>query len=150
MKNYLFCLAAIPLLSACGSAPINEKDKEPAAGEWQVSTLSERTIAKANAAVRDYQTCLNETAMRRAADRGDPRAVADAILRACENRLAGVKTAYDAENVPPAISERYLRKTRSQGAQSLLRYVMAVHAMRAAEEEEAAKNHPTSLRESPF
>lgn len=137
MKNYLFCLSALALLSGCGSDPI--KEEPPAGGEWRASVLSDATIAKANAAVRDYQTCLNETAQNRAADRGDPRAVADAILKLCETRLNGIETAYDAERVPAALAERYMRQVRSRGAQSLLRYVMTIHAMRAAEEEEAAK-----------
>jgi len=141
MKPYFISAFALLLLSACQTAPTS-KPPEPQAsesGEWRPSTLSEQTIAKANAAVKDYQICLNEQAGKRAGEKTDPRRVADEILKVCEERLAGVKTAYDTENVPAAISERYMRKTRSHGAQGLLRYLMSAYAMRVAEEEEAAQ-----------
>jgi hypothetical protein len=137
MKLYLSCLNAVLLLSACQSDPITQKPAPESA--WQASTLSEQTIAKANAAVLDYQQCLNVQAQQRVLQRADPRAIADAVLQACEARLGGIKAAYDAEHVPAAISERYMRQTRSRGAQNLLRFVMSVHAMRAGEEQEAAK-----------
>jgi hypothetical protein len=126
MKHVLpFALTGF-LIAGCQSAPIDD--------EWKPSTLSEETIAKANAAVRDYQKCLNDETLARINDQVDPRAIADAILKQCEYKLAPIKTAYDAENVPVSISERYLRKNRSRGAQSVLRFVMAAQAMRSTDE----------------
>ncbi len=140
MKNFFVIVISTGLLLAgCQSAPVAEKQTKQAEqkGQWEVSALSEQTIAKANAAVMDYRQCLaGETAVK-AKERFDPRDIANTILKACEERLAPIKTAYDAENVPATLSERYMRKTRSQGAQMVLRSVMAVHAMRAADEEEA-------------
>jgi len=117
------------LMAGCQSAPVES--------QWKPSTLSEQTIAKVNAAVRDYQKCLNDETLARVNDQADSRAIADTILRRCEHKLAPIKAAYDAENVPASISERYMRKNRSQGAQSVLRFVMAVQAMRSAEAAEA-------------
>jgi len=105
--------------------------------EWRPSTLSEETIAKANAAVLDYRKCLGEETKARAENRSDPRDIANTILKNCESRLPAIKAVFDAEKVPTTISERYLRKTRSQGAQGVLRIVMGVHAERAGEEEQA-------------
>ncbi len=142
-KTLLLAISAGLILVGCESKPEAEKpatDTAPSTQidqEWHPSTLSEQTIAKANAAVTDYRKCLGEEIKARAEDRADPREIANSILKNCENRLPAIKSAFDAENVPAAISERYLRKTRSQGAQSVLRTVMGVHAERAGQEEEA-------------
>lgn len=143
MKVIFSGLCALLLLAACNSStepakPLAQADSPEQT--WQPSTLSEQTIAKANAAVLEYRQCLSKEIGAKAEDRADPRDIANTILKNCEDRLPAIKTAYDAENVPAVISERYIRKTRSQGAQSVLRSVMAVHAMRAADEEEAKAN----------
>ena len=148
LKTLLLAISASLIFVGCDSKP--EAGKSPNSPsestqidqEWRPSTLSAETIAKANAAVLDYRKCLSEETKAKAENRADPRDIANTILKNCENRLPAIKAAFDAENVPVTISERYLRKTRSQGAQSVLRIVMGVHAERAGEEEEAkAANH---------
>ncbi len=142
-KTLLLAISSGLILVGCDSKPeAGKPPTDPAQStqidqEWRPSTLSGETIAKANAAVMDYRKCLAEETEARAENRADPRDIANTILKNCENRLPAIKTAFDAENVPAAISERYMRKTRSQGAQSILRTVMGVHAERAGEEEEA-------------
>lgn len=141
MKTYLTALVAASCLSACGSTPVAPEEaaeKADTQGQWQASTLSQQTIAKANAAVKGYQQCLNTETMAHVNDPFDSRVIADRILKQCETRLSGIKEAFDTEGVPAVISERYMRKNRSQGAQSVLRYVMSVQAMRAGEAEEKA------------
>lgn len=142
-----FVLACL-LLAGCQSAPEDQKQSAQAdqtSQEWQASTLSAETIAKANAAVLDYRQCLAKEAAARNQERGDPRAISNEILKTCEDRLPAIKAAFDAENVPAAISERYIRKTRSQGVQSVMFAVSSVQAQKAGEEEEAqntAKQKP--------
>ena len=136
MKGVLFLVLTGVLIAGCQSAPVKS--------DWKPSTLSAQTIAKANGAVRKYHQCLNDETLALADDRADPRAIADEILKRCEHKLMPIKAAFDAEQVPASISERYLRKTRSQGAQSVLRYVMAVHAVRSANEAEAQSAHPNA------
>lgn len=139
MQSYLSLILACALLVGCGSTPVTEKPAAAAEqkSQWQASTLSQQTIDKANAVVQDYRLCLSDETKARINDQGDSRAIADLILRQCEPRLTPVKTLFDAEQVPAEISERYLRKNRSHGAQFVLRTVMAAQAMRAGEEEEA-------------
>jgi hypothetical protein len=148
MQFHRSLVLACLFLVGCQSAP--EDQKQPAQAnqsgqEWQASTLSADTIAKANAAVQDYRQCLAKETTARNQDRGDPRAISNEILKACDNRLSAIKTAYGTENVPAVISERYIRKTRSQGVQSVLFAVSSVQAQKAGEEEEArnaAKRKP--------
>lgn len=102
--------------------------------EWKPSTLSEATIAKAKAATLEYQKCLDAETRKWLEKQGDPRAITNAILQQCENKLVPIKAAFDAEQVPATISERYMRKHRSQGAQAVLRVVEAVQAMRSADQ----------------
>jgi|APFre7841882724_1041349.scaffolds.fasta_scaffold100572_2 hypothetical protein len=101
-----------------------------AAGEWAPSTLSDSTIAKAQEAKVSYQQCLDEQIRKHLMSNVDSRAITDAILKACEDRLSPIRTAYDAEKVPPSITDRYLRQQRSRAAQDVLREIMAAQAVR--------------------
>jgi hypothetical protein len=149
LKKLLLAISSGLFLIGCQSKMEAEKPPaDPVAQssatdqQWHPSTLSDQTIATANAAVLDYRTCLASETKAKARDRGDPRVIANTILKSCEPRLSAIKTAFAAEHVPDSISERYQRKTRSQGAQSVLRAVMGIHAERAGEEAEAAAHQP--------
>jgi hypothetical protein len=137
MQFHRLIVLAYLLLGGCQSAPVEEKPPALADQQWHVSTLSPETIAKADAAVLDYRQCLGKETLTRSQNRGDPRDITNQILQSCENRLPAIKAAFDTENVPPVISERKIRQTRSQGVQSVLRSVSAVQAQRVGDEEEA-------------
>ena len=139
------------LLAGCQAAPVAEQAAAaPADQQWQASTLSQATIAQAEAAVRDYRLCLGRETQARLAARGDPRVITNAILQACEGRLPAIKTAFDAENVPAVISEHKIKQTRSQGVQSVLREVSSVQALYAGDEEEAqAQAKPGKTKQTP-
>jgi hypothetical protein len=132
----IVCAAA--LLTACQTTPVAPipAPQEAVKSQWQESTLSPDTIQRANQTVRDYRQCLNDATLALLKVPGDPRALSDRVLRQCEDRLAPIKDAYDREGVPASISERYQRRTRSQGAQSVLRVLMEVAAQRASEQSE--------------
>ena len=127
-------------VAACQSnAPALFKDNSFAESrQWQASSLSDVAIAKANAAVKSYEKCLNDEALSRVHQRLDPRATGDQVLGVCETRLLGIKLAHVSEGVPDVITERYIRKTRSQGAQSLMRFLQMVHAQRTSETEDTS------------
>lgn len=129
-------------IAGCGPSTPKDANQPAAQAEqieqtWQESSLSKETIAKANATVLDYRLCLDKETKAQAGGEGDSRAIANNILKACEPRLGGIKEAFDAENVPAAISERYQRKTRSQGVQMVMFRVQAVQAQKAAEQDNA-------------
>lgn len=117
-------------LAACRQAPVKNAE-EPQA--WQPSTLSEQTLDQVNAGLRVYQQCANDETRAHLNDRMDSRKVTDVILKNCEDKLSAIKTAFDAEQVPASISERYLRSKRSMAAQQILRVVMATQAVRSTE-----------------
>jgi hypothetical protein len=117
-------------LAACQQAPVKNAE-EPRA--WQPSTLSEQTLDQVNAGLRIYQQCANDETRAHLNDRMDSRKVTDVILKNCEGKLSAIKTAFDAEQVPASISERYLRSKRSMAAQQILRVVMATQAVRSTE-----------------
>jgi hypothetical protein len=112
-----------------------------AEGEWNPSTLSDASISQAQAAKLAYQQCLDAEMQKSLASSADSRALTDAILNACEDRLKPIRTAYDAEKVPASITDRYLKQLRSRGAQSVVREIMAVQAVRQANTD-AAKHAP--------
>jgi hypothetical protein len=103
-----------------------------AEGEWAPSTLSEATMTKTREAQRGYEQCLNEQLVKHLASDTDSRAVTDTILKTCEDRLNPIRAAFDAEKVPAAITDRYLRQQRSRAAQGVLREIMAAQAVRQA------------------
>lgn len=111
--------------------------------EWQPTTLSEATLAKVHEAAKSYQDCLNDELRAHANEDADSRLLTDRILHTCEDRLAPTKAAFDAEKVPDEISERYMRSHRTRGARGLVKALMSIQAMRAAESE-SASNPPAS------
>jgi len=102
-------------------------------GSWEPSTLSPATLDKVRDTLKVYQQCANDETRAHLDDKMDSRQVADLILRNCEDKLNGIKTAFDAEKVPASISERYMRSKRSMAAQQILRVVMAHQAMQSAQ-----------------
>ena len=119
------------LLFSVGQVPVMAE--EEIKQEWQPTTLSEATLEKVQAGVADYQKCLNDETRQHMKDPDDSRRVADLILGKCEARLTVVRKAFDAEQVPPVISDRYVRSKRSRGAQQVMKIVMAQEAARASE-----------------
>jgi hypothetical protein len=108
-----------------------------AEGEWEPSTLSDKTMQATQDAKVAYDRCLGERLQASISSDVDSRAVADAILRACEDRLSPIRTALVAEKVPDGIIDRYLRQQRSRAAQAVLREVMGAQAMRQATQDAA-------------
>ncbi|CAL1241522.1 conserved exported protein of unknown function [Candidatus Methylocalor cossyra] len=122
-------LAPITFLGlAAALGPVHAEE-----GNWEPSTLSQATQDRVHAALSAYQRCVDGETRAHLNDRADSRRVTEAILRACEDPLTAIKTAFDAEHVPAALSERYLRSKRSLAAQQILRLVMANQAVRAAD-----------------
>jgi hypothetical protein len=102
---------------------------------WEPSTLSPATIDKVQASLKVYQQCANDETRAHLNDKMDSRKVTDLILKNCEDRLIPIKAAFDAEKVPDAISERYLRSKRSWAGQQILRVVMANQAVQSTTSE---------------
>lgn len=121
MRNVLIGLAVWAALAGSAAA---------AEGEWQPSVLKPETIEKVYGATNDYHRCMGEEIGKDSDPGADPRAIADAILKTCEVRLNAMREAFIGEGVPEAIADRYLRKTRTQAANSLLRETMALQAQR--------------------
>jgi hypothetical protein len=115
-------------LAGCQQAPTKSAE-EPQA--WQPSTLKEQTLDQVNAGLRVYQQCVNDQTRAHLNDDMDSRKITDVILKDCEDKLSAIKGAFDAEQVPASISERYLRSKRSMAAQQILRVVMATQAVRS-------------------
>lgn len=102
--------------------------------EWQPTTLGDKTQAKVNAGVEQYQLCINEETRTHVNDKEDSRKVTDLILRNCEKKLVVIKEAFDAEKVPGTVSDHYIRGKRSRAAQQVVRVVMGAQAARYSEQ----------------
>jgi|GEM_PF-156851 hypothetical protein len=126
----LALVGAILLIAGAGTAA---EETGAIKQEWQPTTLSEKTQAKVNAGVEDYQKCLNDETRAHVQDKEDSRAVTDLILRNCEKRMTVIKEAFDAEKVPGSISDRYIRSKRSRAAQQVVKIVMQAQAARYSE-----------------
>jgi hypothetical protein len=99
--------------------------------QWQATTLSDETLQKVQRTLVDYQQCVNDETRAHSSDRLDSRAITDIVLKKCEQRLGGVKTAFDAEKVPSDVSERYMRSRRTHAARNILKTVMGIQALQA-------------------
>lgn len=129
MRFALSLLAAGMALAACQSPPPKPPDSSQT---WQPSTLKEETMNQVHAGLRVYELCVNDETKKHINDKEDSRRITDLILKNCEDKLQAVKAPLDAEQVPDAASERFLRRQRSQVAQQVLRVVMATQAVRSA------------------
>ncbi|MFM8442509.1 MAG: hypothetical protein ACKN9W_04090 [Methylococcus sp.] len=109
------------------------EEAEPIKQEWEPSTLSDKTLTKINAGLEDYQKCLNEETQKHVQDKEDSRKLTDLVLRNCEPRMTPIKAAFDAEKVPGALSDRYLRAKRSRAAQQVVKVMMQAQAARYSE-----------------
>lgn len=125
-RSIAFLLSGL-LLSACGTSGSPPKES----ADWQPSTLSAETLEKVQAGLRVYQQCVNDETRVHIDDKMDSRRITDRVLQQCEDELSAIKPAFDAEQVPDSISERYLRSKRSRAAQQILRVVMATQAVRS-------------------
>ncbi len=107
--------------------------------EWQPSILSEKTQAKVNQGVEQYQKCLNDETRLHMDDVDDSRRITDQILARCEAKLTAVKSAFDAEKVPAPASDRFIRTKRSKAAQQIIRVVMSHEALRSSQDQGSNK-----------
>jgi len=96
--------------------------------EWRGTTLSDRTLEKVNLALVAYQGCVNSETRAHIGEQADSRVLTDRVLKTCEEKLSKVKAAFDGENVPGTISERYMRSRRTQAARQILRTFMGAQA----------------------
>lgn len=103
--------------------------------QWEPSKLSEKTWDQVHQAKVGYDACLNQQLMKNIVSEVDPRAVTDAILKACEEQLSPIRTAFEAEKVPPEMIARHLQQQRSRAAQSVVREVMGAQAVRHSQQE---------------
>jgi len=110
------------------SAPLVLADP---AETWQATTLPDETLQKIQQTLVGYQQCVNDQAQGHINDKLDSRAITDTVLKQCEQKLGAIKTVFDAEKVPPEVSERYMRSRRTHAARNILKTVMGVQALRS-------------------
>ncbi len=130
VPTFLALAWAVMLFS---SASAQAEETEAIKQEWQPTTLSEKTLAKVNAGLEDYQKCLNEETQKHVQDKEDSRKLTDLVLRNCESRMTVIKEAFDAEKVPGVVSDRYIRSKRSRAAQQVVKIMMQAQAARYSE-----------------
>lgn len=120
-------------LSACQSAV---KPEEPSQ-EWRPSAISDGTKGKFYAKTQVYEQCLSGEMQAHVNDKDDSRRITDLILRNCEDKLAEAKAVLTGEGVPEQSAEMFVKRRRSQAAQKILPEMMAIQAVRSANERPA-------------
>lgn len=106
-----------------------------AAEEWEPSKVSEKTWDKVHQARVGYDACLNQQLVKVVGSDADPRALADGVLKTCEERLSPIREAFAEEKVPVEMIDRYLRQQRSRAAQALMPEIMGAQAVRQAQKD---------------
>ncbi|MCX8050030.1 MAG: hypothetical protein N3A55_10305 [Methylohalobius sp.] len=122
-----FCRLCLLLLAGCSDLPKNS----PASG-WQPSALSDQVIEQANQASREYFACIQERLSRYRYRGGNSRYETQALLRHCEHHLKSIRQAFSAEGVDAKITERYLKRKRTQAARYVLETIMGLEAQHRA------------------
>ena len=97
---------------------------------WESTTLSDATIKHIQEAKHQYLLCITTEAKKLYKTKMDSRAATDFILKQCEENLAQIRTVFEQEKVPVAITDRYLKKTRTQTARKVLEEMIIAAATR--------------------
>jgi hypothetical protein len=116
MENTMrkFLLLVLLVISLPTLAEKNQKK------EWQASTLSDSTIANIQKAKYEYLTCITQEVKKKSKIKMDTRAATDLVLKECEKNLVNISTTFKKENIPSSMSDRYIKKTRTQTARKVL------------------------------
>ncbi len=109
-----FLLLVLLVISLPTLAEKNQKK------EWQASTLSDSTIANIQKAKYEYLTCITQEVKKKSKIKMDTRAATDLVLKECEKNLVNISTTFKKENIPSSMSDRYIKKTRTQTARKVL------------------------------
>ncbi len=109
------------------STPVTHQGKS-----WHPSTLSEQTKEIALTASRDYFGCIDRELNQYHYQGGDSRYETQALLRLCEKRLDPIRTAFASEGVPSRITNRYMKRKRTQAARHVLRVILSMEAQHKA------------------
>jgi hypothetical protein len=123
MKRLMLCVAGL-LVVPIGSATSAEK--------WQPTTLSPATIEKTRVATQAYHVCLDKEISALRQIPMDSRDATNIILKKCESELTPIRTALLAEQVPPKIADRLLRKRRNQALRKVFQLMMFAESQREA------------------
>ena len=154
MKQFFLLALILSSLTACGdnsqTASIDaNSDNKPASlntqndssnsaaltsdsksQSWESTTLSDTTIKHIQEAKHQYLLCITTEAKKLYKTNMDSRAATDLILKQCEENLAQIRTVFEQEKVPVAITDRYLKKTRTQTARKVLEEMIIAAATR--------------------
>ncbi len=131
--NYAFEMNKIPITATLVLYLLTPVGLEAAEDQWVPSTVSEKTWDQVHQAKVTYDACLTQQLATNVMKDADPRALTDAILKACEEHLNPIRTAFGNEKMPDEMIDRYLRQQRSRAAQSLVRELMGAQAVRQSQ-----------------
>ena len=123
MKRFLLYVLGL-MIAPSGSAI--------SAQTWQATTLSSATIEKTRVATQAYHACLDKEINAFRQTPMDSRDATSIILKKCEFELTPIRTALLAEQVPPKIADRLLRKRRNQAVRKVLQLMMFAESQREA------------------
>ena len=113
-------------------------------GQWTPSQLAEQTIQTSQQATLAYHLCLDKYLKAYALEGDDPRDITARITKKCEDQLTPIVSAFEKENVPPQIIQRFLRQKRTQATRHILRLVMFSMA-----QNQSRKTDPSETRQFP-
>ncbi len=147
MKKYLFFILTALLLPACSDdkptttpTPVTSAQeatqtavKSQSSGKtWNGSNLSAATIKQVQADKYNYRQCVYKEAQKQGYQKIDSRVATDAVIKQCESTLAKIRTTFVNEGVPEVITDRFLKKTRTDMMRKILQSLMFAEASRKA------------------
>jgi hypothetical protein len=146
MKKYLFFILTALLLQACSgdksntatpTSPIQEAPQavsktQPSGKTWNGSNLSAATIKQVQEDKYHYKQCVYKEAQKQGYQKIDSRVATDAVIKQCESTLAQIRATFVNEGVPEVITDRFLKKTRTDMTRKILKSLMFAEASRKA------------------
>lgn len=100
--------------------------------QWKNTTLSDENIEHIQKANYQYKQCIADEMQKKNYAKMDSRVATDQILKKCEKELSHIRAVLNKEKVPEPMTDRYLKKTRTQTARKVLQELMYAEAARKA------------------
>ena len=103
-----------------------------AKNEWHATSLSEETIKKVQHAQYNYKKCVTDEMQKKGYLKIESRSATDAIIKQCEDVLSKMRQVYIDAKVPEVITDRHLKKMRTDITRRVLKQLMFAEAARAS------------------
>ncbi len=142
LRNTVFMLGSLIFLLTTTATVVAEEAKTPA-------NMTNEDRQQLMAGSNEYEKCVSSESRRLAPKVGDPRALTDAAMAACSNKLTELAEEMATSNYDPNYSNYYLEKVKTRVANSTLRQAIYYTSQKQRAREESDQGSADNKSQAP-